>query len=74
MQNLCASHLVGLQLRAMNINYETTEEPGATILMPRSLADSLNPSPAVLFMALTTPSNVVELPFSHHTGAAAMLS
>ncbi|HSV02950.1 MAG TPA: SPFH domain-containing protein [Phenylobacterium sp.] len=32
-----------LQLRAMNIIYETTKERGATILLPTSMVDSLNP-------------------------------
>ena len=32
-----------LQLRAMNIIYETTKERGATILIPTSMADSMNP-------------------------------
>jgi regulator of protease activity HflC (stomatin/prohibitin superfamily) len=32
-----------LQLRAMNIIYETTKERGATILLPSSMVDSLNP-------------------------------
>ena len=50
--NIYAGHPVGLQLRAMNIIYETTKERGATILMPSSMVDSLNPSPAVLAMAL----------------------
>ncbi|MEY8875423.1 MAG: slipin family protein [Leptothrix sp. (in: b-proteobacteria)] len=45
-------HPVALQLRAMNIIYETTKERGATILMPSSMVDSLNPSPAVLALAL----------------------
>ena len=35
-----------LQLRAMNINYETTKERGATILMPSSLVDAMNPGAA----------------------------
>jgi regulator of protease activity HflC (stomatin/prohibitin superfamily) len=47
-----AGHPVALQLRAMNIIYETTKERGATILMPSSMVDSLNPSPAVLALAL----------------------
>jgi regulator of protease activity HflC (stomatin/prohibitin superfamily) len=38
-----AGHPVALQLRAMNIIYETTKERGATILMPTSMVDSLNP-------------------------------
>jgi regulator of protease activity HflC (stomatin/prohibitin superfamily) len=33
---------VALQLRAMNIIYETTKERGATILVPTSMVDSLN--------------------------------
>jgi regulator of protease activity HflC (stomatin/prohibitin superfamily) len=32
-----------LQLRAMNIIYETTKERGATILMPTTMVDSMNP-------------------------------
>jgi len=32
-----------LQLRAMNIIYETTKERGATILLPSAMVDSLNP-------------------------------
>jgi regulator of protease activity HflC (stomatin/prohibitin superfamily) len=33
-----------LQLRAMNIIYETTKERGATILMPTSMVDAMNPA------------------------------
>jgi regulator of protease activity HflC (stomatin/prohibitin superfamily) len=36
-----------LQLRAMNIIYETTKERGATILMPTAMVDSMNPAAAV---------------------------
>jgi regulator of protease activity HflC (stomatin/prohibitin superfamily) len=39
-----AGHPEALQLRAMNIIYETTKERGATILIPSSMVDSLNPS------------------------------
>ena len=35
-----------LQLRAMNIIYETTKERGATILMPTSMVDAMNPGAA----------------------------
>jgi regulator of protease activity HflC (stomatin/prohibitin superfamily) len=45
-------HPWALQLRAMNIIYETTKERGATILMPSSMVDSLNPSAAALALAL----------------------
>ena len=38
-----ADHPAALQLRAMNIIYETTKERGATILMPTSMVDSMNP-------------------------------
>jgi hypothetical protein len=31
-----------LQLRAMNIIYETTKERGATILIPTMMVDSMN--------------------------------
>jgi regulator of protease activity HflC (stomatin/prohibitin superfamily) len=47
-----AGHPWALQLRAMNIIYETTKERGATILMPTSMVDSLNPSAATLAFAL----------------------
>ena len=33
---------IALQLRAMNIIYETTKERGATILIPSSMVDSMN--------------------------------
>jgi regulator of protease activity HflC (stomatin/prohibitin superfamily) len=45
-----------LQLRAMNIIYETTKERGATILMPTSMVDAMNPAVAVaLNQATKTP-------------------
>ncbi len=43
-----------LQLRAMNIIYETTKERGATILMPTSMVDSLNPASALVLAAQAT--------------------
>jgi regulator of protease activity HflC (stomatin/prohibitin superfamily) len=46
-----AGHPVALQLRAMNIIYETTKERGATILMPTSMVDSLNPSATAVALA-----------------------
>jgi hypothetical protein len=39
-----------LQLRAMNIIYETTKERGATILMPTAMVDAMNPG-ALMGMA-----------------------
>lgn len=47
-----AGHPMALQLRAMNIIYETTLERGATILLPSSMLDSLNPSGRTLGLAL----------------------
>jgi len=47
-----AGHPWALQLRAMNIIYETTKERGATILMPSSMVDSLNPTAGTLALAL----------------------
>ena len=41
--NIYANHPGALQLRAMNIIYETTKERGATILIPTAMVDSLNP-------------------------------
>ena len=39
-----ADHPSALQLRAMNIIYETTKERGTTILIPTSMVDSMNPA------------------------------
>ena len=39
-----AQNPAALQLRAMNIIYETTKERGTTILIPSALVDSFNPS------------------------------
>jgi regulator of protease activity HflC (stomatin/prohibitin superfamily) len=46
-----AGHPAALQLRAMNIIYETTKERGATILIPSTMVDSLNPSAATVMPA-----------------------
>ena len=51
-------HPWALQLRAMNIIYETTKERGATILMQSSMVDSLNPFAATLALALAANSTV----------------
>ena len=42
--NTYAGNPAALQLRAMNIIYETTKERGATILMPTSMVDAMNPA------------------------------
>jgi regulator of protease activity HflC (stomatin/prohibitin superfamily) len=49
--NIYAGQPVALQLRAMNIIYETTKERGTTILMPSSMVDSMNPSALAVALA-----------------------
>jgi regulator of protease activity HflC (stomatin/prohibitin superfamily) len=49
--DIYAGHPGALQLRAMNIIYETTKERGVTILIPSSMVDSLNPSAAAQVLA-----------------------
>jgi regulator of protease activity HflC (stomatin/prohibitin superfamily) len=46
-----ADHPAALQLRAMNIIYETTKERGTTILIPTSMVDSMNPAAALVLAA-----------------------
>jgi regulator of protease activity HflC (stomatin/prohibitin superfamily) len=58
--NTYAGHPEALQLRAMNIIYETTKERGATILMPSSMVDSMNPYGNTL--AVTLAGNEVLKP------------
>jgi hypothetical protein len=50
--NIYANNPAALQLRAMNIIYETTKERGTTILIPSSMVDSLNPASALSIAAL----------------------
>jgi regulator of protease activity HflC (stomatin/prohibitin superfamily) len=45
-----------LQLRAMNIIYETTKERGTTILIPTSMVDSMNPALALAIASRKTTS------------------
>jgi regulator of protease activity HflC (stomatin/prohibitin superfamily) len=47
-----ADYPAALQLRAMNIIYETTKERGTTILMPTSMVDSMNPVAAFALAGL----------------------
>jgi trimethylamine:corrinoid methyltransferase-like protein len=44
-----------LQLRAMNIIYETTKERGATILIPTAMVDAMNPAGAMGIVAAARP-------------------
>ena len=47
-----------LQLRAMNIIYETTKERGATILIPSSMVDSLNPAAVSVSLAAAQAQDI----------------
>lgn len=49
--NIYANSPTALQLRAMNIIYETTKERGATILIPTTMIDSMNPAAAMGIVA-----------------------
>ena len=53
-----ADNPAALQLRAMNIIYETTKERGTTILIPTSMVDSMNPAAALVLagQSAQTPS------------------
>jgi regulator of protease activity HflC (stomatin/prohibitin superfamily) len=46
-----------LQLRAMNIIYETTKERGATILIPSSMVDAMNPGGVLGLAAAAQQAN-----------------
>ena len=54
--NIYARSPAALQLRAMNIIYETTKERGATILIPTAMVDSMNPASAMGIVAAAHPS------------------
>jgi regulator of protease activity HflC (stomatin/prohibitin superfamily) len=47
---LYAQNPEALQLRAMNIIYETTKERGATILIPSTMVDAMNPGSAAALL------------------------
>jgi len=49
-----ANHPGALQLRAMNIIYETTKERGATILIPSAMVDAMNPGGLAALTARAT--------------------
>jgi regulator of protease activity HflC (stomatin/prohibitin superfamily) len=49
-----------LQLRAMNIIYETTKERGATILIPTAMVDAMNPGLLLARAAGAKPPTVEE--------------
>jgi regulator of protease activity HflC (stomatin/prohibitin superfamily) len=56
-----ANHPAALQLRAMNIIYETTKERGTTILIPTSMVDSMNPASALVLAGQAAPAQGTSL-------------
>jgi len=50
-----------LQLRAMNIIYETTKERGATILIPTTMIDSMNPSAVIALAVAATGTDAAPI-------------
>jgi regulator of protease activity HflC (stomatin/prohibitin superfamily) len=52
--NIYARNPAALQLRAMNIIYETTKERGATILIPSAMVDCMNPG-GIMGLACVAP-------------------
>jgi regulator of protease activity HflC (stomatin/prohibitin superfamily) len=61
--NIYAQNPTALQLRAMNIIYETTKERGSIILIPSSMVDSMNPG-GVLGLAAVASAQQAPLPES----------
>lgn len=50
--NIYAQNPAALQLRAMNIVYETTKERGSTILIPSAMVDAMNPASTLAVAAM----------------------
>jgi hypothetical protein len=66
-----ANHPGALQLRAMNIIYETTKERGTTVLIPTSMVDSLNPASALVLAGQAASSQASTLPQARRVRGAA---
>lgn len=66
-----AGYPSALQLRAMNIIYETTKERGTTILIPSSMVDSMNPAAAVAVSLATQRSSAPPAPAMQTPGGQA---
>lgn len=56
--NIYARNPAALQLRAMNIVYETTKERGATILIPSAMVDCMNPGGVLGLAAAASRADV----------------
>jgi regulator of protease activity HflC (stomatin/prohibitin superfamily) len=60
--DIYARNPAALQLRAMNIVYETTKERGATILMPSAMVDCMNPGGLAGLTAMALQQSPDKLP------------
>jgi regulator of protease activity HflC (stomatin/prohibitin superfamily) len=57
-----AEYPIALQLRAMNIIYETTKERGSTILIPTAMVDTMNPASALVLAGLAASGQAPAVP------------
>ena len=57
-----AQYPIALQLRAMNIIYETTKERGSTILIPTTMVEAMNPASALVLAGLATANEEAPTP------------
>ena len=59
--NIYSKNPAALQLRAMNIIYETTKERGTTILIPTSMVDAMNAGGVLGLAAAAMPTNAASV-------------
>jgi len=55
--NIYAANPMALQLRAMNIVYETTKERGATVLIPSAMVDAMNVGGVLGLQGVVAPAD-----------------
>ena len=66
--NIYSQNPAALQLRAMNIIYETTKERGSTILIPTAMVDSMNAGNIMGVAAFASQPTQVRAPMPVTTG------
>jgi hypothetical protein len=73
-----AEHPTALQLRAMNIIYETTKERGSTILIPTAMVDTMNPASGLVLAGLAAADRESRFPSNEldgtPSGAASLIA
>jgi regulator of protease activity HflC (stomatin/prohibitin superfamily) len=69
--NVYAQNPAALQLRAMNIIYETTKERGSTILIPSAMVDCMNPG-GIMGLAAVAGQTAPALALPSSTPTAAL--